>query len=60
MDLMHETEHLKSLQSFAFTLSDLDSCKLLQYLLLKSVIDFYFPLCYKSKLFNKSELVFQY
>lgn len=35
MDLMHETGHLKSLQS-SITLSDLNLCKHLQYLPLKS------------------------
>lgn len=38
---MHETGLLKSLQSFAFTFSDLHPCKHLQYLPLKSMIDFY-------------------
>lgn len=57
---MHETEHLKSLQSFAFILSDLDPCKHLQYLLLKSMVNIYFHLCYKNKIFNKSELIFQH
>lgn len=37
---MHKTGHVKSLQSFAFTLSDLDPHKHLHCLPVRTVIDF--------------------
>lgn len=52
MDFRHNTGHLKSLQSFAFTFPALDPCKHLRDFPLKSVVYIWkedIPLCSKVK-----------